>query len=47
LGRAPDPDRAAALSRPQIAAALTRANRRGAQTKVQQIRGILRAPQLR
>jgi transposase len=47
LGRAPDPDRAAALSRAKIAAALARANRRGAAAKAQQIQGILRAPQLR
>jgi transposase len=47
LGRAPDPQRAAALSQAKIAAALTRANRRGAQAKARQIQGILRAPQLR
>ena len=47
LGRAPDPDRAAALSRAKIAAALGRANRRGVQDKARQIQGILRAPQLR
>ena len=47
LGRAPDPDRAAALSRAKIAAALTRAGRRGATAKAQQIQDILRAPQLR
>jgi transposase len=47
LGRAPDPDRAAALSRSKIVAALTRANRRDAAGKVQQIQAALRAPQLR
>ena len=47
LGRAPDPDRAAALSRPKIAAALTRAGRRDSAAKAQQIQHVLRAPQLR
>jgi transposase len=47
LGRAPDPSRAAALSRAKITAALTRASRRGAAAKAQQIQAALRAPQLR
>jgi transposase len=47
LGRAPDPDRARALSRSKIAAALTRAGRRDSAAKAQQIQHVLRAPQLR
>ena len=47
LGRAPDPDRAMALSRSKIAAALARAGRRDSAAKARQIQGILRAPQLR
>jgi transposase len=47
LGRAPDPGRAAALSQPKIAAALTRAHRRDAAAKARQIQAALRAPQLR
>ncbi len=47
LTRAPDPDRAAALSRSKIAAALTRAGRRNTEAKAQQIQDALRAPQLR
>jgi transposase len=46
LGLAPDPVRAAALSRAKIAAALTRASRRGAGAKAQQIQAALRTPQL-
>lgn len=47
LARAPDPDRAARLSRAKIAAALTRANRRGAQAKAAALQAILRDGQLR
>jgi transposase len=47
LGRAPDPGRAAALFRAKITAALTRANRRDAAAKAQQIQAALRAPHLR
>ena len=47
LGRAPDPGRAAALPRAKIAAALTRADRRGAAARAQPIQAVLRAPQLR
>ena len=47
LGRAPDPDRAMALSRSKIAAALARAGRRDSAAKAQQIQHVLRAPQLR
>lgn len=47
LGRAPDPDTAAALSRAKIAAALGRARRRDPAAKAAQIQGILRGPQLR
>ena len=47
LGRAPDPDRAAALSRAKITAALRRAHRRDPEAKARQIQEILRAPQLR
>jgi transposase len=47
LGWAPDPGRAAALSRAKIAAALARANRRDADARTQRIQAVLRAPQLR
>jgi len=47
LGRAPDPDRAAALSRAQIAAALRRAHRRDVDTKAARLQEVLRAAQLR
>jgi len=43
LGAAPDPDAAAALSQSRIAAALGRANRRGAAARARQIRSVLRA----
>jgi len=47
LGRAPDPARAAALSRSKITAALKRARRRDAEAKAEKIQTILRAPALR
>jgi transposase len=47
LGRAPDPDQAAALSRSKIAAALSRANRRYPAARAAQIQAVLREPQLR
>src|SRR6266511_1141338 len=47
LGRAPDPARAARLSRSQIAAALRRAHRRDVDTKAIQLQQRLRAAQLR
>jgi hypothetical protein len=47
LGRAPDPDRAARLSRAQIAAALRRANRRDVEAKATRLQEVLRAGQLR
>jgi hypothetical protein len=47
LGRAPDPDRAAALSRPQIAAALRRAKRRDVDGKAPRLQQLLRTAQLR
>ena len=47
LGRAPDPDRAARLSRAQLAAALRRANRRNIDVRAQQLQVVLRAPALR
>jgi transposase len=47
LARAPDPDRAAHLSRAKIAAALTRAHRRGPQAKAAALQAILRSGQLR
>jgi transposase len=47
LGRAPDPARAAALSRSKITAALKRARRRDAETKAETIQAVLRAPALR
>jgi transposase len=47
LGRAPDPDRAARLSRSQLAGALRRANRRNIDAKAEQPRAVLCAPALR
>ncbi len=47
LGKAPDPDSAARLSRATIAAALTRARRKDVATKAERIREMLRTPQLR
>ena len=47
LGRAPDPDRAARLSRAQLAAALRRANRRNVEARAGQLQAVLRAPALR
>ena len=47
LGRAPDPDRAARLSRSQIAAALRRANRRDVDAKATDLQQRLRTAQLR
>jgi transposase len=47
LGRAPNPDQAARLSRSQLAAALRRANRRNVDAKAQQLQAVLRAPALR
>jgi transposase len=47
LGRAPDPDRAAALSRSQIAAALRRAHRRDIDAKTTAVQEQLRVAQLR
>jgi transposase len=47
LDRAPDPDRAATLSRSQIVAMLRRANRRDIDTKATTIQDTLRVPQLR
>jgi hypothetical protein len=47
LDRAPDPDRAARLTRSQISAALRRANRRDIDTKAAAIRQTLHAAQLR
>ena len=47
LGRAPDPDRAAALSKAQIAATLRRANRRDIDAKTTRLQQVLRAPALR
>jgi len=47
LERAPDPDRAARLSRSKIAATLTRARRRDVETRAEQIQAVLRAPGLR
>jgi hypothetical protein len=46
LGRAPDPARAARLSRSKITAALTRAHRRDAEAKAEAIQAVLRAPTL-
>jgi transposase len=47
LGRAPDPDRAARLSRAQLAAVLRRANRRNIDARTEQLQAVLRAPALR
>ena len=47
LDRAPDPDRAAKLSRSPIVAMLRRANRRDIDAKAAAIQDTLRAPQLR
>ncbi len=47
LGRAPDPDQAAQLSRAQLAAALRRANRRDPQGKATQMQALLRGGALR
>jgi len=47
LERAPDPARAARLSRSKITAALGRAHRRDPETKAEAIQAVLRAPALR
>lgn len=47
LGRAPDPARAARLSRSQLTAALRRAHRRDPEVKAETIQTVLRAPALR
>ena len=47
LAFAPDPDRAARLSKSKITAALRRANRRSVEEKAAQIQSVLRAPALR
>ena len=47
LERAPDPARAARLSRSKITAALNRAHRRDPQTRAEAIQAVLRAPALR
>jgi hypothetical protein len=47
LERAPDPARAARLSRSKITAALIRAHRRDPETKAETIQALLRAPALR
>ena len=47
LAAAPDPDRAARLSKARIAAALKRANRRNIDTRAGEIQAVLRAPALR
>src|SRR3954454_19672866 len=47
LAAAPDPDRAAGLSKAKIAAALRRANRRSVEDKATAIHSVLRAPALR
>ncbi len=47
LAFAPDPDRAARLSKAKITAALRRANRRSVEDKAAQIQSVLRAPALR
>src|SRR4051794_12922755 len=47
LERAPDPARAARLSRSKITAALIRAHRRDPETKAEAIQALLRAPALR
>jgi len=46
LAAAPDPDRAARLSKAKITATLRRANRRGVEDKAAQIQSVLRAPAL-
>ena len=47
LGRAPDPDQAARLSKTVIGVALKRARRRRVEDRAQRLRNILRAPELR
>ena len=47
LERAPDPGRAARLSRSKVTAALTRARRRDPDVKAETIQAVLRAPALR
>ncbi len=47
LERAPDPARAARLSRSKITAALSRAHRRDPQARAEQMQAVLRAPALR
>ena len=47
LALAPDPDRAARVSKPKITAALRRANRRSVEEKAATIQSVLRAPALR
>ena len=47
LGRAPDPDQAARLSKTVIAAALKRARRRRVEDRARRLQNILRAPELR
>jgi transposase len=47
LERAPDPGRAARLSRSRITAALIRAHRRDPEAKAEEIQAVLRAPALR
>ncbi|HET7355848.1 MAG TPA: IS110 family transposase, partial [Nocardioidaceae bacterium] len=47
LAAAPDPDRAARLTRARIAGALRRANRRNVEARATQIRQVLRAEELR
>ncbi|HEV7212396.1 MAG TPA: IS110 family transposase [Blastococcus sp.] len=47
LERAPDPARAARLSRSKITAALARAHRRDPETRAEEIQAVLRAPALR
>src|SRR6202012_4122938 len=46
LGRAPDPNAAARLSRSKITAALTRARRRDIEAKTEALQAILRTPAL-
>ncbi len=47
LGRAPEPDQAARLSKSVIIAALNRARRRRVEDRAHQLRNIFRAPELR
>jgi hypothetical protein len=47
LARAPDPDRAARLSKAKITAALTRARRKNVEARARHIQQVLRTPQLR